>query len=313
MFAKFPLALTLFLSSLTFALTGCGLDSSVDDYRRAKVGQELAKYQAIEGTYAGRLNSNRDGALGTLVIKLRADVDNIDSSDRLSSEQRAVIRGELTFMHDSDPSRRTTLTFNDGYYNDSDGVFRATTLVTQSSGTQTRLDLYGRIRLGVFDGRIEITGYSEDGGNFRVVQGASVIEEPGSSPDIRPRPVIDQRLVSRARFSSNGRIETVRARISAHEASNEEDFLLLFRPFRTVDIVLNIEPGLVFFSPNGKWDLRAGTLRAKLTTPSGHGSIELFCREHLLENGVKGWNCHADGVHSSLFDGIFEPENLARD
>jgi len=306
---KIPAGILLCLALSAF--TGCG-DRNADDYRREKMGLELARYQAVAGTYSGPLVTGRGESPGQISIALRAEAANIDSSDRLSSEQKAVLRGEVSFSFNDDSTRKTTLAFNDGYYNDAEGTFRATIQVNQSVqavSQVTRLDLYGRIASGRFDGRIEVSGFKDDGAGFRAVRDdRSLAPGSASPPSGKPRPALDLRLASRAKFSSDGRIETVRARVSASESSNEEDFLLLLKPVRIVNITMNMEPGLIFITTDGRWDLRAGTLRAKLSTPSGRGQVELSCREVPLADGGKGWDCHADGLFNSLFDGIFVPE-----
>lgn len=301
--------LALGLGLLASAVMVSGCDRTLDDYRREKVDQEIAKYQAVSGVYQGSLISNRSGGeLGFATLELEADRVVGESNDRLSTEQRAVLRGKLTFSGNGN----SVLTFRNGYYDPSTGLFRASIPVSRRGGKEVEINLAGKLTDSRLSGYVEAFGYREDGANFELLKSVSGAAAPISHGRLTPSPAPILRQFTGTAKYKDGSTQQAKLGVLTQELSTEEEFLYTLLPVRTVDATLEFGNNVTLLFKESQWDLRAGTLRGRVDGVRGADryQLDLDCNRIALDGGRQGWKCrYVSSIRGYLFDADFEPSD----
>jgi len=291
---RIPFSLLIRTSILAFYLTACIEDRTIDDWRREKVGEEVARIEAISGTYVGTLKSNQSNrVIGQVELVLEADTRVSARGDRPGAEKQAVLRGRFTVSSD----QFRMIHFEGGSYDSEDGSFKAEANVTDVVGNLVSISFAGKVDNNVITGRVEALHQSEGAGNFEL----KLTDRENSDRDVNippsqlnpdnPQATPDSKVLSyrgSATWKDPNERRTVEVLILKHSLSSDQEFLNLFSPVQWVDVTLNLDFGSpqrpkvtsVYFQ-NAQWDTRLGTLRGSLSGGSvGNGDrykINLNC------------------------------------
>lgn len=289
-------------------VTGCA-DRTLEDYRRDKVSQELHKFQEVSGVYSGAMTSVRSGAwVGNVSLELKPETTIGESSDRLTQEPKAVLRAKASIQNGT---AATSVVFNNAFYDDETRYLRATIQVPQTDGPTVSIDLYGTIEGNRLVGRVEASGYPEEGASVVLEREMQLSElQPvvapgrGGKDPAKPTGTEKARFMSKAEYYDGSRRVTGLV-VSSRAITTEEEWVTSLLPTRTVGVTLELESGH-YFTQRAVLDLRTRTLRGRLSNV-----IDLDCVEASLEGGKRGWNCSASGLRGYLFMGLFSPEEKA--
>jgi hypothetical protein len=253
------------LLGLTVALTSCLGDKTLDDYRADKFRQDLT-------------------------IDLKGDSRVQTSSDNLTSEQKAVVRGTVTYAGGTNAS----VNFDEGYYDEQNGVLQATIPIRDESGTVSRMSLYGTIVNGSFTGGIEAEGFPNFGGTFSLIKDGPVSESSG----LLSTRVLDLSSESRS-FKGKYRLASTPTEersftltIINRETTPEQIFLNVFRPTRTVNLDVRFAYSQITFN-DVHIDDRTHTLLGQTVYDGFNATIE--CYGVSANTSVDTWNCNYSG------------------
>lgn len=296
------------LLGLTGVIGGCAKDRTIDDYRRDRVSQELQRFQAIAGVYRGSMASVSTGEwIGNVALELKAETAIGESSDKLTQEPKAVLRAKASIQNSG---AATAVVFSSAYFDSSTGFFRATIQVPQTDGPLVNVDFYGTIDGAAFSGRVESTGYPEQGATVALERDPSSSSlqpilspapgEPGEKEPSQPSGTQKIRYSTDAQFY-DGTVRATSLVVSKRAITTEEEWVTALLPTRTVGVSLEMAHGN-YFTQKAVLDLRTRTLRGRLSD-----ILDLDCVETGLGNGKKGWNCTASGLRGTLLTGLFEP------
>lgn len=275
------------LATLAVALMAGCADKTTDQWRRERVSQELAKLQSVTGVYSGDLHSKRDGSfLGGFALELRTDTRVQDSMDRLSSEQRATLRGKIRFSG----KFNSELVFDGGDYDSVNRTFRITT---------PELSVVGSIAGDVVTGEVSPRDYPESASLFN-------LSKDGAMPDTRD-------LVQRDPFAPESLHETytgtynyshfgapatgeLTMTVLQNESTPEQQFLNLLLPVRMAKVTCEFQGFHVIF-PKARLDERTGTLMAEGEAGEGmqRFPVSLSCQKVQVDN-LSAWKCTVSGA-----------------
>lgn len=293
-----------------FLFLGCAKDRTLDEWRSEQQQIELAKLKsAVEGVYPGELQSHADGkSLGSIVFELEA---NYDSTQSNTASQQAIISGQVTMMSDDSTGR---IAFSKAYFDSESGLLKVTAQVIQLNGEKVDIALSGRIQDHVFTGDIEVLGFKENGGHFRLQKSGDLLgsvnsgngagssgKTSGGGTVVNP---ISQTFTGEGIYVS-GKKRPTQFTLTHPYFTKEQEFV------ETLSGVRTFRASIIFAElsqkdfPTAKWDLRAKTLRAE--TPIDSNSMMQF---ECVPSG-KGWNCHVLNTKSGLILTVdFQPIKL---
>jgi hypothetical protein len=287
-------ALMFLLASLTLSL-GCAKDKSLDDFKREKVEQELAKLQPAAGTYRGVVYSKTDrSVLGTLQMTLTAQTQVSSGMNGSKADEKPVLAGQLEFQGD----RKMATVVKDSYYDPETKRYQANVPIGKGdgAGSAEQLTLAGHIEKGVFEGTIEAFGYADFGGTFTLskdgeipAQVAGLIQQ---SQEAGSESYTLKTFLGNTRFFS-GTAKPLKLIVLEPRQSSEEDLLSVFVPVKTVQVTLNYGQSLQVLHSNARWDRRTGVLTGQSSLHRGSSSVALSldCRQQITTQGEAGWTC----------------------
>lgn len=302
----------LFVTAFSLGLAACGgLNTTTEDYRAKQLREDLAKLQAVAGTYSGYLlDSNREN-IGFLTVKLRATTI-VDKGDTRSQE-RAVLQSELTMR----AGKIYTASMPDGSYDSDSKTLRSTLTIgrsaptsasssgasaSSSSGLSYTLQLSSQVEADQLVGKLTVEGFSSTEGNFRLTKDAAIpaaadIDVPQNAyrslqfgqeasytgavlwPELSPKPF------------------TVTMKLASNTLQTDQEFVEFLSTRRTIRAEVaffqldasgsrSIESTLGF--ANTVWDIQAQTLAGNAENGLGvKTGYLLSCRGDIQS----GWNC----------------------
>lgn len=291
------------LGALGFALGGCAQDQTEDAWRRAKVAEQLAKVGKIEGTYRGQLESRVDrGTMGALTVEMHPDTRIQDSSDRLNSEQKAIVRGVVTYSG----TTQASAVFDQGFYDDLTGILKISFTVLDASGAPVRLNLSGSVQGDVFSGQIEADGFSKYGASFslgRDVPGP-IDSRLTSGQAIEPR---DGQKSYKGTYLQNGESREVRMTLVSRRTTAEQVLVDLFSPIRKLHVTLDFGRWDVFFEA-AELDERSGNLIAQ-TVVNGTSAAEKYALSLECTKNGAGFGCTLKVAGKKQREVVFTPDS----
>lgn len=305
MLSSFPRLLAPALAML--ALGGCGM--TIDEYNHEKAQQEIAKIQAISGSYEGLLRS-RDGseAWGALRLELSAQAQISAGSGQPATTQQASLQGTATLRTPEGEVR--SLIFRGGFYDPINGDFRAEVRVPQGGSQQVVLELSGNIAADTATGKIVAAGFAEQGGSFSVRKGAPPVDATQLERRRVGEPQLAHLYTGTATFA-DGYKSQMDLSLASPQITSEQLFADGFQPVKWVTAAIRSRQhrlaGIHF--PQAQWDTRYGTLSATATGPTGSNSpnfeVTLRCQ---ADSGSPRWNCNYFSIWDGwLFSAVFEP------
>jgi hypothetical protein len=263
--------------AMGFVFGGCAKDMTVDDWRRAKVSEEVQKIEEISGFYQGRaLRESSAEELGGIEMTLESDTRVAERRDRPGAEKQAVLRGKIAVFVQAQP---LLLNFEDGSYDSEDGSFSAQVVISDSSGAPTTIKFTGTAKEGRVSGRMEVIGLS--GSVIEYALGRARPEEsqlgaaesPGGSSAKDSGETEGDRVlkyVGQAQWYAQGDVSATEVLILKRALSSDQEFLDWLNPVRAVDVSLKVNFGTVarprvtsVFFQNAQWDARLGVLRGR--------------------------------------------------
>jgi hypothetical protein len=296
--------LTLLLT--TTSLLGCAKDQTLQDWRQSKVDEQLSKIQSVSGVYRGNISAKSDGSpLGSVELELQPDVKIGSSSDGLTTEGHAGLKGRLLI----DGQNKAIVIFNEGWYDATQKTFQLSATIDQKNGQPAQIEIAGTVSGDTVVGRVEAFGYPEAGGSFSVKRDLPMPVVPASlrlSGDTVPASQVSV-YSSNVRFSGSTTAVPVDLVLLEHKTTNEQEMLDLFFPIKTIDVSLNLGEGRTVFFQNAEWDRGAGTLLGVFQgtqATSGARYAALSCNR--LED-INAWNCsYTNHQRKTLFTAIFK-------
>ncbi len=263
---------------------GCAKDKNVDDYQREKRAEEMAKLQTVSGVYSGLLYDANDKPLGAISISVVPDT-KIGSTNS-NSTQNPVLTGKVTFSG----TQEVSANFEQSSYDNDNKGFKAIVGIRSAGNENTKVEVSGIFQNESFNGRIEVTGFSENGGHFSLTKGVSLsqITKPGDTVPSLPEALSYRGAM---KFQKSGSIEPIQMTILIKKSTAEERFLQLLMPVRKVEASLRFDSGLVLAFSNSEWDLRVHSLIGKSLLASTGEMLTLECNEATFQSGKDGWSC----------------------
>jgi hypothetical protein len=290
--------LGLFLSGM---LAACVVDKTQEDWRQEQVQQQMSKIATIAGTYNGLISSNQDGAaLGSMSLNLRPDTTLQASSNNLSSEQRAIVRGTIAYSGIT----KANVVFDQGYYDSITGIFKASITIPETNST---MSLYGVVKADRFDGNIEVDGYPTFGGSFSLsrtnaVQTLSPVQSGG-----RIKALSMEQGMFTGIWNDQGKKKSVGLKITDPSITSEATFLNIFLPTRNLEVSFDFGRYKIFF-PNARLDDRSRTLigQTQIADSSGNARylVKFLCQ---IDESAVNWACTISGESNTRATILFSP------
>lgn len=279
---------------LSVALTACGPDRTVEDWRREKVSEELSAIRAISGQYGGNLVSNSRGGLGSVSLEVWPDTLVSGSSGSRSTEPQASLRGKLTLLLEG---KTRMVAFRGGFYDRSTGDFKAEIPVSSRSSLSTTLDLEGTFSEGRVRGRIGSDIFPESEARFDLERGVGLPEESrlgSGKSSAQAQDEVAQRFSGTAEFVSSAPAP-MDFTLLTPQNSSEGDFLDLFVAIKWVDVTLMLNGRSPVHFKGSQWDQRTGILTGEIQGEAGTQRdryvLMLRCTQIGAGQTPSGWDC----------------------
>ena len=272
-------------------ITACGQDKTLDQYNHDKAQQDLAKVQAVSGTYNGVLLSNADkSAIGPMSIELVGGTQITNATQGSTSVQQATLRGTITLSG----TQQSSVEFVQGFYDSDTGTFQVDVPVTLQNGTTSTIDLAGSFDgKGGMSGTLNILGYTDNGGTFSLGKGAA-LPAVTQGAAISKNQIVGSGQTYQGTAIENGKTTGVVLTLSTGVTTRDQDFANIFNPikFLTINYSLGDGAGLAFL--NSQWDQRNGTLNGVKDGTASDGTpyeATLTCHQATPDVTKTGWNC----------------------
>ncbi|MCM2321841.1 MAG: hypothetical protein NDJ90_01105 [Oligoflexia bacterium] len=299
-------------------LAGCQ-DKSLEDYKRDKMNQDLAKYDGARGSYQGTAISKRDGsALGHLTARVKPRKGDKPYLDvRLTFE--GATRAEMSFSREID-------------YDETTGDYEGQVTLQRLGDEPVQLRLFGNFSNGTFSGDLSANDFDDYGLEFMLTR----FDAGNDAPDPNARkgseeeglPTDPAGFVSDYYYGEIDGLEKGSKRgvflnVRMNIPSPEQEFVSQFIPKRRVQLTMAAQLsdgnlGRVFADfPTAEWDLRRNRISGagQGKSPGSSERADLFCVEKTFSDAVKGWTCkYVSGVPSSRggFVADFRPVEIAQ-
>lgn len=299
---------------LAGALGGCARDLTVDDWRREKVSQEISQIQEISGFYSGKaIRESTSEEVGTLEMTLTSDTRVAETRDRPGAEKQAVLSGDVALFVQGKP---LLLHFDDGSYDSQDGSFDAAATIEDSLGKAIEVKFTGTVKEDQVSGSLDVSGQPESQIHYTLERGKaseSLLNGSASSAGDSSKEGADAeqervvRYLGDAQWYANGERNSVEVLVIRRSLTNDQEFLDLMNPIRTVDVSLKVNFGTsanpritaVFFQ-NAQWDTRLGVLRGRLE--SGGAGAEKYLLSLNCKMNPSELSCdYLSSIQGSLF------------
>ena len=274
-------------------ITACGQDKTLDQYNHDKAQQDLAKVQAVSGTYNGVLLSNADNAMiGPMSVELvgRPQISS-GTNQGSTSVQQATLTGTITLSG----AQQTSVEFVQGFYDSDNGTFQVDVPITLQNGTPATVDLAGSFDgNGAMNGTLKILGFTSNGGYFSLGKGAALPQVTPAAAIARDQTVVNAGLTYQGTATRNQVTTNVVMAFTPGITTRDQDFANRFNPIKyiTVNITYGGNGGVVF--PNTQWDQRTGLLKGVLEgqNPDNTKSEQvLICNQSNPDATKTNWNC----------------------
>lgn len=268
-------------AGLAFAMAGCSKDKTLDEWKRERTAEEVAKIEAVSGSYSGTLASTGE----RMTIELRAGTRITSAIAGASSDRQGTLQGRVML----EGSQLTLLTFDEGFYDVDAHDFKIEIPVTQRNGTQAVVEISGNANGGELNGRIEARGFSELSRGFRLVRidaasassSASRARVASTGSGASPLPT---KLLNFSGTVKNSRGESFPAEliIMSPRTTTEQLFLDHFTPVEWIDLTFSVDGAPVLIS-NAQWDHRRGIVSGERSSQSvtEPTSMVVECAENL--------------------------------
>ena len=270
--------------AVLLSLVGCAKDRNVEDFQREKRAEDMAKLQTVAGVYSGILYSIDEKPLGALSISVVPDTKI--GATNTNSTQSPVLIGNVTFSG----TQKVSANFEQSSYDNDNKSFKALVGIRSGGNENIKIEISGVFQNESFNGRIEATGFSENGGHFSLAKGVSLsqITKPGNAVPSLPEALSYRGTM---KFRSSGKVEPVQMTVLLKKSTEEERFLQLLMPVRKVEASLRFNSGLVLAFANSEWDLRVHSLLGKNLLATTGEMLTLECEETVFQLGKDGWIC----------------------
>lgn len=268
----------------TSFMVGCAKDKNMQDYQSEQVQQQVAKINAVAGTYSGEAISNLDStSLGAIKLNFKPNtVIQAGNSTNVNTSQTVTVNGQINIAGLTSAS----VSFNNGNYNDITGDFQATIPVTMLDKSTKNIDLIGHISGDQFTGTLSVDGVINYQANLSLTKNAA-------APNVDKLEIAGARIQQIKKTSSTSRYigernkgtETVQAQLYFVSKDNlpEQQLYKLISPKRMIDVNLNMnnKDSWIINLPNSTIDDSLGTIEGSNT------SVGLHCDR--FDNGKSGY------------------------
>jgi hypothetical protein len=282
----------------TFVLVGCGKDKNLDDLKNEQRQQQMARINAISGSYSGNVTSKIDNSnLGNMQLNFTSSTVLQSNSTGVSNDQKVIMSGNLILQSTSTIS----VAFTNGYYEDQSGFFQVAIPVVQKNGVVANISLTGQISGNTWVGSIEVDGQSQNGGSLYLVKNA-----PQSNTS--PLEVGGSRLeqLKRAEYKYEGSYEYMgkavpfKMNFTNKESQPEQRLYRIFSPVRQVSVNCNLTKFELNFA-NASLDDNKGTLYADSpTNQSGKSAVASLDCVKFQDNMGFGWDCEVQTTQATF-------------
>lgn len=283
---KHALAAFAFLS----LLMGCARDRTLEEYNRDKVGEQIAQIQSVSGTYRGQLHAVSDSEpLGALELEISPDA-RIDTTRNSSATQaQASLQGRLRLHLNGELH---LLSFEDGFYDPSNGDFKASVPLTQKNGKAIPVKIAGTFANDSAEGSIQASGYKENGATFSLTRDLELAQVQSQLATMKGKQDRHREGFSATRFEGDaqwvdGATSKMSMTLLLSHATTDQEILDLFVPVKWVDLTLQMNEERVFF-PNVEWNQEVHLLLGDTTSPTGD-RLSIQCR--MLSTSNDPWQC----------------------
>lgn len=253
-----------FAVSFVIALTGCSKDKTLDEWKRERTAEEVAKIEAVSGSYSGTLTPTGE----RMLVELRAGTRITSAVAGASADRQGTLQGRVLIEGD----QLTLLTFDQGFYDVDAHDFKIEIPVTQRNGTQVVVELTGNATGGELNGRIEARGFSELAQSFRLSRAdaataTSMASRARGASTSGGTPALPTKLLNYTGSVKNSRGELFSAElvIMSPRTTTEQLFLDHFTPVEWIDLTFSVEGAPVLIS-NAQWDHRRGIVSGERST-----------------------------------------------
>lgn len=296
-----------------FSTLGCGKDKTTEDYQQDQDEKNLAKYQAVEGSYSGHLIANRNQQnLGALRVKLTASTRVQGSTEQSVNRAQPILVADLEFLGFS----KMSIVAENSLYNSETGQFQADIPVPKSalnlgsSSESIKLKMTGTLGSGILEGTLEALGYSEFGSRFRLSNTNPSLESLNEK--VKPTnnlPDSELGYTGTTNFKS-GEIEPVEIVLLKTPVPAESEFVNMFVPLRQTIVSLNYGGGTSLTFSNSSLDQRSGILIGSTNLSSGL-TLSMSCQlaSDLSDLACKVSNSAVQGPIATLVTKLSTPEN----
>ena len=157
---------TLILACISLLVSACAKDKSLDDWKREKLEQELAKLPS--GTFSGTVLGANERIIGPLSLTLMPTTKVTSSPGNYKTDEQAMLEGSILFGNEF----QTNVSFTDGSFNSTSGSFKFTVPLDQRNGRRWVMSLSGTITGDRLTGRIGTEGNQALSGQMVLVRDA---------------------------------------------------------------------------------------------------------------------------------------------
>lgn len=261
-----------FIALTILTLVSC-TDKNMDDYRRKRAMEELARIQSIAGIYRGNLTLDRDLTnLGNIALEIKASMVARENPDGTRTEARAMIHGRIMHKH-------AVVLFNEGTYEDATGTVVFTTSIQEGK----TLKVFGTISGDKFKATIVANDYHNYGATMELTKNAKTTAENG---EVRPVDPTFTKYVGTLANQEDKHPVTMTIQLQYDTPS--QNFYYQFTPSRTVNVSLDFKDFQIA-TDAGNLDLETRKLTAVFVSVVGGDRLvnKLDCSN--VNNDA--WNC----------------------
>lgn len=307
------ISVSLFLGLLSFSLSACLQDKTLDDYNNDKAIKDSARIQAVSGAYRGTLYSKKTGeALGPIEIEVHNEIINTTSGTQqagISATVRLIRDGELEIGFPSAPFNTSGM--------------RITNSAVVNLGSTNPLPVTVRLdasfdKSDTLSGEIFVQNQSRFGGQFKAQLNAQNAPELPSAPSVELGadilPGTQQDFVG-FEFPDSGPSEILMEVRHKGFLTSAEKFVSLLKPDKIVDITIDRQ-SIRNTILGANWNTETGTIDSSGTVSGTNDKfpMSIGCTRKDLAIGVKGFVCNysAAGNANGNFSVLLEPKRTFR-
>ncbi len=158
--------------SLAGLFAACA-DKDQQDWRNDQSAQRLAQLEPTRGTYTGKVTSVVDGTdLGVMKLTLTPSTKVQTAGDGIGTETTPVIEANLTY---TDPLIQSTVASDQGQYDPSTGIFKASFPLVDISNNSYNFVVQGVVSSSGIVGTTSVETFPNFGGSFNLTKNGPAV------------------------------------------------------------------------------------------------------------------------------------------